>query len=159
MNGLSLQDLGQVDPIAEARMRASSWGVGHLEPPGYHATLTALADLDPEMRLEVVRRGAEWGVMQGLADLRAQGIDGLGQDYIALAVERALKPMLPALSEQIMQVVGPAAQKAADTVGPVLDEKLRKWGPIMAVIAGVVAAVLGIVGMVVMGGYVIRKVA
>lgn len=86
----------------------------------------------------------------------------LGQDAISsvvsVAVEKALKPLMPTLGAELMKVVEPAAKKAADTVGPVIDEKLRKYGPWLAVITGTVAAILVILGMVTMGGYLLRKV-
>lgn len=103
--------------------------------------------------------------MHGLEEYRrraATGMGALGQDAVSSvvgsAVEKALRPLVPTLGAELMKVVEPAAKKAADTVGPVIDEKLRKYGPWIGVIAGTVAAILGILGMVVLGGYLVRKV-
>lgn len=118
--------------------------------------------LDPWTRREVLRRSLRWGVQYGTAELGAHGFGTLSQDavtgVIGAAVQRALEPLLPTLGAQLMSVVEPAARKAADVVGPVLEEKLQKYGPIIGIIAGVVAAVLSIIGMVVVGGYVAKRV-
>lgn len=157
MNALSLQSLAQVDPVAEARARAEMWGTSH-GTAGMGRAVGLLMGLPASERRRVAERAVSLGVAQGLSDLRAMGMH-LGQDAMSAVVAQALQPLLPALGEQLMNVVGPAAQKAADVVGPVLEEKLKKWGPIIGIIAGAIAALLGIFGMFVVGQYVVRKVA
>jgi hypothetical protein len=126
--------------------------------------------LDPRTQREVVERAVEWGVERGINDWREanryramNGLGALGQDAltnaVALAVQKALTPLMPVLGEKLMAVAEPAARKAAEVVGPVLDERLRTYGPKFAIISGLVAAILGIIGMVLVGGYVVKKVA
>jgi len=122
------------------------------------ALALGLAALDPWTRDEVIDRAVRWGVETGVAEYVAvHGLASLGQatDVITGAVTQALQPMLPQLQTYAMQAADPILAKASDMV----DEKLRTWGPIVGGIAGVVAAILGIIGMVVVGGYVVRKVA
>lgn len=121
-----------------------------------------LSQLDPATRREVLSRAVEWGVMQGLAEARAAG--GLGQapppqDAISAAVARVLAPMMPALQQQLVAAAEPAARKAADVVGPVVEQKLKEYGPTFGIIAGLVSAILGVLGMVAIGSYVVRRVA
>lgn len=131
--------------------------------------LSRFAALDPRTQQEVVERAVEWGVQRGVSDWidlnRQRGMHGLarlGQDAmtnaIAIAVQRALEPLMPVLGEKLMAIAEPAARKAAEVVGPVIDAKLREHGPRLAVITGLVAAILSIIGMVVVGGYVVKKV-
>lgn len=157
MNGLSLAALGQLDPVTaqEVARRSSVWEIG-----------SRLAGLDPATQREVVSRAVHWGVAEGADSwlrARAAGMSHLGQDALStavqFAVERALKPMMPMLGQRLMEVAEPAAKRAAEVVGPVVEDKLKEYGPRLAIIAGVVAAILGLLGMAALGWYVARKVA
>lgn len=124
-----------------------------------------MAALEPWVQREIARRAVEWGVMNGLAEYRRRrqygGMGDLGQDMtgiVQIAVQKALAPLIPTLGAELMKAVEPAAKKASEVVGPVIDEKLRKYGPWIGVIAGTVAAILGILGMVTIGGYLLKKV-
>lgn len=120
-----------------------------------------LGQLDPKLREEVVRRAVYWGVQEGLADWKARnpgGMAALSQEALTAAVEKVIAPYLPAIGQQLVKVVEPAAQKAADVVGPAVESKIRQYGPTLAIITGVVAAVLSILGMVALGGYIVKKV-
>jgi hypothetical protein len=160
MNGLSIESLSALDPATalEVERRSAAWRMGGLG--------RGLARLDPETRLEVARRAVSWGVAEALGEAAARHgprLAGMGQDamtaVIGPAVERALTPLLPALGAQLVKVVEPAARKAADVVGPAVEEKLRAHGPRLAIIAGVVAAILGLLGMAALGWFVARRVA
>lgn len=124
------------------------------------------ARLSPWSRQEVLRRAVEWGVRRGvqetLAYRGASGLSGLGQDTLAsavtVAVQNALKPLMPVVTDQLLAAVKPAAEKAAEIVGPAVGQVIEEKMPKYALIAGIVAAVLGLVGMVALGTYVVRKV-
>lgn len=153
MNALSYEALASVDPHTAAVIGYESAGWGHehgLYGNAGHIR-ARLARLDPHTRREVIRRAQEWGV----GELRAHGLSGLGQDAAGQIVGGALQRVLAPV---VTKAVEPAAHKMAEVIGPVLEEKLAKYGPIVGVIAGVIAAVLSIIGMVVIGGYVVRKV-
>jgi hypothetical protein len=120
-----------------------------------------LKRLPPRQRIEVVRQAVLDGVKAGLADRGVSGLGGmsnLSADVVGAAVERVLRPMMPALGAELVKVVEPAAQKAADVVGPAIEQNIKKYGPTLAIITGLVAATLSVIGMLVVGGYVVKKV-
>lgn len=180
MNALSVQGLyaasyapvEALDPALDAEMavRSRDWRVVRGMSGGWCGTvadplMARLAQLSPAMQREVATRAIEWGVKRGVADWIEQAEHGMGQlsqdaitNAVAVAVQRALEPMMPALKAQLLAIAEPAAKKAAEVVGPVIEEKLRDYGPTLAAITGVVAAVLSIVGMLLLGGYIVRKV-
>lgn len=129
------------------------------------AVAERFSTLPPDLQREVARRAIEFGVLQGVEEWKANGgqrLSGLGQDAMAQvigpAVERALKPLLPTLSKSLIDIVKPAAEKAAAVVGPAVGRELRATMPKFALIAGIVAATLSIIGMALVGGYVVKKV-
>ncbi|MGH8896763.1 MAG: hypothetical protein ACRDZ4_07000 [Egibacteraceae bacterium] len=158
MNALSLQAL------YPTTYRAPMFD--YEERPHTDASLAyRLQALSPEARQEVLARAIDWGVQRGVQDWAARNDAGMGdlsQDAltgaITIAVQNALAPLMPTLGQELMRVAEPAARKAADVVGPVIEEKLRAWGPTLAAITGVVAAVLSLVGMFLLGQYVVGKV-
>lgn len=145
MNSLSLQALngtGRRDAVAER-----------------------FATLPPRLQREIAQRAIEYGVLQGVQEWKANGgqrLSGLGQDamdqVIGSAVERALKPLLPSLGKALVDVVKPAAEKAAAVVGPAVGRELRATLPKFALISGIAAATLSIIGMALVGTYVVKKV-
>lgn len=135
MNALSVQSLG-ADPHAATRSRFYS--------------------LPPHLQKEVLSRAIDWGVMQGLEDCRRTGV-GMGalsqaeqQQSVTSAISSALTPILGGTAKNL-------GQQAADVIGPVIEDKLKQYAPIFGVIAGLVAAVFSVIGMVVVGGYVVKK--
>lgn len=124
-----------------------------------------LMELPERQRREVVERALQWGVERGIEGLmrdHGPALSGLGQDELNLlvsrAIERAIKPMIPTLQKHLMEAAEPAAKKAADVIGPVVERKLKEQVPKFAAITGVVTAALTILGMFLVGGYVVRKV-
>jgi len=117
-----------------------------------------LRRLPREQRIAIVTDAVTQGVMEGLA---AQGLSGMGVDdsIIAAAVQNVLAPMMPALGAELMKAVEPATQRAADMLGPILEEKIRDWGPILAITIGVVAGIITLIGSAVMGGVIARKMS
>lgn len=117
--------------------------------------------LPPTVQKEVLRRSIQWGVSKGLQDYQS-GVHGLGQDAmtvaIQVAIERAIQPILPVIQQQLMGAVEPAAKKAADLIGPAIRKELDAKLPLFAVITGLTAAILSIIGMTVVGGYVVKSV-
>jgi hypothetical protein len=77
----------------------------------------------------------------------------------ALAVQNVFGPMMPALGAELMKAVEPATQRAADMLGPVLEEKIKDYGPILAITIGVVAGIITLIGSAIMGGVIARKLS
>lgn len=73
---------------------------------------------------------------------------GLGQidKYIMDAMEKFFDKYGPQIASQFSAVAEPAAKKAAEIIGPVVEEKLRNYGPTFAVITGGVLAGAYILG-------------
>jgi len=95
---------------------------------------------------------------ENVREMASELLEELGYSVIQAAVQKALAPIMPTLGAELVKVVQPAAEKAANTVGPVIDEKLREYGPWIGAIAGTVSAILSIIGMILVGGYVVKKV-
>ena len=145
MNSLSIQGLngtGRRDAVAER-----------------------FSTLPPDLQREVARRAVEFGVLQGVEEWKANGgsrLSGLGQQdamerIIGPAVERALKPLLPTLSKSLLDIVKPAAEKAAAVVGPAVGRELQAALPKFALISGIAAGTLSIIGMAILGTFVVKK--
>jgi hypothetical protein len=117
-----------------------------------------LRRLPRERRIAVITDAVTQGVVEGLA---SQGLSGMGADdsVIAAAVQNILGPMLPALGAELTKAVEPAMQRATDLLGPVLEEKIRDWGPILALSIGVVAGIITLIGSAIMGGVIARKLS
>ena len=145
MNSLSLEAVRPTNPYTDMEVR--------------------LRRLPKHVQREVLSRAIDWGVSHGVAEWRAMGgpsMGALSQDALSTAVgtavQKAITPLMPTLSAELMKAVEPAAAKAADVVGPVLEEKLKKYAPIFGIVAGLVAAAFGVLGMMIVGGYVVKKV-
>lgn len=170
------QRMDQFDPALESEVtrRERLWRVQRGYPgalsgawcgTGRDPLIAKLAQLSPETKREVARRAIEWGVKRGVDDWISQAANGMGQlsqgaldSAITIAVQNALAPLMPVLKQQLLEIAEPAAKKASEVVGPVIEEKLRDYGPTLAAITGIVAAVLSIVGMLLLGGYIVKKV-
>lgn len=150
MNALSVQALG---------------GFAGFDSLGYH-----LAQLDPATQQEIVTRAIMWGVERGVSDWiegnqwrRERGLGALGQDAaqgaITAGIQAALTPLMPWLGDKLVEMAKPAMQQATDMIGPVIDQKVKEYGPRLAVITGLAAALLSVLGMILVGGYVVKKVA
>ena len=120
-------------------------------------------------RKEIMRRAVMWGTAQGIEEWLKEGgmyhgyaLEGLGQDAltnaVAVAVGHAIRPLIPILGKELLEIVKPAAEEAAKVVGPVVANELKKKLPLFAVIAGAVAAVFSVLGMLALGAYVVKKV-
>ena len=95
-----------------------------------------------------------------IADQARMGDARLGDqwtDAIQKAVTSAIQPMIPILSEQLLAVVAPAAEKAAEIVGPVVEQKLQQEGPKLAIITGLVLAAVSVVSMIGISMIVVSK--
>lgn len=140
--------------------------VQHLEPVSDRRLAEEMAALPPYLRREIALRAVQWGVAEGVQEWMKNGGDvgmgGLGQDSfteaIAVAVERVIKPLVPALRDELLAIAEPAAKRAAEVVGPAVGAELQKRLLPFAIIAGLVAAVFGVIGMMAVGGYIVKKV-
>lgn len=124
-----------------------------------------VAQLPPHLREEMARRAVEWGVQRGIEEWRANrhfGMAELGQDAlskaVSTAVERAIKPLIPTLGAELLKAVKPAAEAAANIVGPAVAEELEKKAPAIAIATGLIAGLVAIGGMLLLGQWVVRKV-
>lgn len=139
MNALSLQDLGM-------KARPSYAGERFYLLPKY-------------VQRQVAARVLDWGVMQGMAEIRRRrpGVSGFGD--LSQAEQQAVANTA---ANALTQILGGTArglsQQAAEVIGPVIEQKLKEFGPTFAIIAGLVAAIFGTLGMALIGGYVIRKI-
>ncbi len=144
MNGLSLQNL--------AAMRRP-------------APDTRFYPLPPKVQAKMVQRAIEWGVASGVAEVRRRrpgaAINGMGdlsqqeQQTVADSVASALSPIL---GSTLKSTTTALSQQAADVIGPVLEQKLKEYGPTFAIIMGLVASTLTILGMAVFGGFILSKI-
>jgi hypothetical protein len=116
-----------------------------------------LRRLPREERIRIVADAVVKGVSEGL---EARGLAGMGEDDAAVssAVQSVLTPLLPSLTDQLTKAVEPAAKKAAEFVGPAIEEKIKEYGPTLAIITGIVAGVIALIGSAIMGGVIARKV-
>lgn len=78
---------------------------------------------------------------------------GQSQDVLAATVARYIEPLIPALGEKLAAAMKPAAEKAAQIVGPAVEQKLKEYGPGLGVITGVVAGLIALGGMWLMKRY------
>lgn len=67
---------------------------------------------------------------------------GLGQieRYVKDAMDKFFEKYGPSMAQQFAAVAEPAAKKASEIIGPVVEQKLKDYGPTFAVTMG---AVLG----------------
>ncbi len=183
MNALSLQALypadyhaevfpqrmGQFDPAlkAEIAARTPDWRVGRGYPGGVGACcpprrsfMGRFAQLSPDTQKEVVRRAVEWVVERGFQDWQQQAMHGIGLSHhdlgyaIARGIHGTVGQLIPNLTSGLIDQITASAKQATSDI---LDEKLQKWGPTLAAVTGVVAAVLSVLGMVLVGGYLAKK--
>lgn len=121
------------------------------------------ASLPPELRKEVLTRSIAWGVERGLQEAKMPGMGALGQEAIfgaiSVAIEKVLAPIIPMLGQKLLEIAKPAAEKAAEVIRPAIRKELQAQLPLFAFITGIVGAGLSIAGMLIIGGYVVKKVA
>jgi hypothetical protein len=119
--------------------------------------LVAVWDILPlRQRVEVLGTAIGESVLEGMGQdlpdpfsVNAGG--GLPEQLIQQQVMKIIEPMLPVLGEKLLEIAEPAAQKAAEVVGPVVKEQLDAQIPKLAVITGIVA------GLLVVGGIMIGR--
>ncbi len=73
-------------------------------------------------------------------------------DIVGDMVLKQLEKIAPQLGAKLLEIAEPAARKAAESIEPVLEQKLQKYIPIFALISG---AILG--GAVLLGVFVSRR--
>jgi hypothetical protein len=139
-------------------------------------TVQALGSAHPSFRGErfnllpiaVQRRMAsrviDWGMMHGLDELRRRRpgriIRGMGdlsqadQQTVADSVASALSPIL---GSTLKSTTADLSAQAAAVMGPVIEQKLAAYGPVFAIIMGLVTATLTLAGMALFGGYLLKK--
>lgn len=119
--------------------------------------------LPPTVQKRVLSRVIDWGVMNGLEEVcRRRGLSGItlgqlsqaDQSTVADSVGSALAPIL---GSTLKSTTSSLSQQAADVIGPVIEQKLKDYGPIFAVIMGLTAAVFTLLGMGLLGGYLLKK--
>jgi hypothetical protein len=134
-----------------------------LRPSAYEGERFKL--MRPMVQRHVLSRAIDWGVLNGIAEIRRRRggarISGFGdlsqleQQTVADSVGSALAPIL---GSTLKSTTASISQQAADVIGPVIEQKLKEFGPTFAIIMGLVASTLTILGMALFGGYIIAKV-
>jgi hypothetical protein len=71
--------------------------------------------------------------------------------YIASGLQAFLTMYGPQIGAQLIKIVEPAAKKAADIIGPVVEQKLKEHVPMFAAITG------GLIGAAILGGVFISR--
>lgn len=88
---------------------------------------------------------AGWAAVNA-ADAALRGEIGLGQlePFIMSSMNKFFDKYGPQIAQQFSAVAEPAAKKAAEIIGPVVEEKLKQEGPKLALLTGAVigAAIL-----------------
>ncbi len=90
------------------------------------------------------------GVASG--ELAHPGTLGGLEDIIAASMDRFFKRYGPTIAENFSRIAEPAAQKAGQILGPVIEEKLKEYTPTFALITGAVIA-----GALLIGGWQTRQ--
>jgi hypothetical protein len=121
--------------------------------------------LPARVQKEMASRAVDWGVANAVAEIRRRrphaAIHGFGdlsqqeQQTVADSVSSALAPIL---GSTLKSTTANVSSQAAAVIGPVIEEKLAAYGPTFAVIMGLVAATLTLLGMAVFGGYILTKI-
>lgn len=173
-NPMTQQTIDQFDPALEEELsrRTPDWRVQRGYPGGVSGPTVGmmgccdrlgqrLAQLSPDTQKEVARRAIEWGVERGIADYFARAQRGMGslsqrdlENSIARGVHATFGQLIPNLTSGIIDQVTASAKQATSEV---IEEKLQKWGIPLAAAVGAVAAVLSVLGMVLVGGYLLKK--
>jgi hypothetical protein len=163
------QRMGQFDPSLRAEMarRSPDWRVARGYPGGMGVCCapgrgfsTRFGQLSPDTQKEVVKRAIEWGVERGFNEWRSNALRGIGlgqqdlENAIARGVHGTLGQLIPNLTSGLVDQVTASAKQATSDI---IEEKLQKWGFPLAAVVGVVAAVLSVIGMLLVGGYLAKK--
>lgn len=122
-------------------------------------------DLPPRLQREMAARVVDWGVMNGLAEVRRrrggmkiQGLADLSQADQQTVADSVSNVLAPILSTTMKGTTAQLSQQAADVIGPVIEQKLKDYGPTFAIIMGLVAASLTLLGMGLFGGWLLTKI-
>ncbi len=118
-------------------------------------TIVLLKSASPADRAEIIGSALGHHIVDEMQAYYGQPqLGGLGQQDLQSAllsdvVGKAVDALLPTLGDALMEVVEPAAKKAADIVGPVVRRELTAQLPTFAGLTGVVTGIVVIVGMVI----------
>jgi len=99
-------------------------------------SLELVSDLASMAAVDAVRR-VNLGELTTMGDVT---------DYIGSAVTVFLNQYGPQVAQKLAEIAEPAARKAADIIGPVVEEKLRAAVPLFAGISG------GLIGLSILAG-------
>ncbi len=95
-------------------------------------------------------------VIDGLASGEIPPSTMLGgplEDMLARSMDKFFKRYGPTIAENFSKIAEPAAQKAGQILGPIIEEKLKAYTPTFALITGAVIA-----GALLLGGWQARRV-
>jgi hypothetical protein len=83
------------------------------------------------------------------AEMVLSGHAQLGQieDLIAKSMSKFFTAYGPQIAAQFSAVAEPAARKSAEIIGPVVEQKLKDYGPTFAMIMGAVLGVFFVAGV------------
>jgi len=83
------------------------------------------------------------------AEMVLSGQAQLGQieDLIAKGMNKFFQSYGPQIAQQFSAVAEPAARKSAEIIGPVVEQKLKEYGPTFAIIMGAVLGAFFLTGI------------
>jgi hypothetical protein len=83
------------------------------------------------------------------AEMVLSGRAHLGQieDLIAKSMNKFFDKYGPQIATQFSAIAEPAAKKSAEIIGPVVEQKLKDYGPTFAMIMGAVLGVFFVAGV------------
>ena len=117
------------------------------------------------LQREMAARVIDWGVMNGIAEIkrrrpgaRINGFGDLSQADQATVADSVSSVLAPILGSTLKSTTADLSAQAATVMGPVIEQKLKEYGPTFAIIMGLVAASLTLLGMAVFGGYIMAKI-
>jgi hypothetical protein len=122
-------------------------------------------DMPVRLQREMAARVIDWGVMNGIAEIkrrrpgaRINGFGDLSQADQATVADSVSSVLAPILGSTLKSTTADLSAQAATVMGPVIEQKLKDYGPTFAIIMGLVAASLTLLGMAVFGGYIMSKI-
>lgn len=137
--------------------------LGAARRPSYEGERFRL--LPPAVQRQMAARVVDWGVMNGVAEIkrrrpnaRINGFGDLSQQEQQTVADSVSSVLAPILGTTLKSTTANISAQAAEVIGPVIEQKLKEYGPTFAIILGLVASTLTILGMAIFGGFILAKI-
>jgi len=111
--------------------------------------LAAWDDLSYPDRVNALGTALGMGILENLGQEipGLPGVPGATDTFLQAQVSKILEPIIPVLGAKLLEVAKPAAEKAAEIVGPAIREELNKQIPKFAAITGLVLGLAVVAGI------------